>query len=111
MLDPNLLRQDSSAADTPRAPKVWCQDADWPEVARNLIDHGICAVIEEKDGPVVSGVKMLHGLLGVEKPDKPALQDGRCVLRLVMHLACCNVLFKAIEGDMDKLPTAGLWQA
>eukprot|EP00973_Karenia_brevis_P081473 11294251-Karenia_brevis.AAC.1 len=53
---------------------------------------------------------MLHGLLGVEKPDKPKLGDGRSVLRLVMHLACCNVLFRCLEGDMNKLPSPGLWQ-
>eukprot|EP00973_Karenia_brevis_P011272 1525337-Karenia_brevis.AAC.1 len=80
-------------------------------VAKHLVQRGICGVLEEVDVRTVNDVNMLHGVLDVEKPDKPCLPDVGMVLRLVMHLALCNVLLKALQGDMDKLPTAGLWQA
>eukprot|EP00973_Karenia_brevis_P023627 3255671-Karenia_brevis.AAC.1 len=58
--DPVLLRLPLQREDTPRAPKVWCPDEEWPDAARNLVDPGICSVMEETDIPMVNGRRMPH---------------------------------------------------
>ena len=76
-------------------------EADWPEVAFNLVRSGVCHVIPESEIFRVRGELLLNGLFGVEKGED---HDGVPVYRLIMNLVPLNDFCLNLAADIGGLP-------
>lgn len=76
-------------------------EADWPEVASNLVRCGICGIIPESEVFRVRGSLLLNGLFGVEKGEDHA---GTPLYRLIMNLVPLNSLCLGLSADIGGLP-------
>ena len=85
-----------------RPPKVMVAREDWEELARGLVDRGICEVIGEDDVYKVKGQPLLNGLFGVTKHE----WEGNVEIhRLIMNLIPVNSICRGVEGDVSTLPS------
>ena len=85
-----------------RPPKVMVAQEHWEELARGLIDKGICEVIGEDDVYKVKGQPLLNGLFGVTKHE----WEGNIEIhRLIMNLIPVNSICRGVEGDVSTLPS------
>lgn len=81
--------------------RVMVSEADWPEVAVNLVKAGVCKVIPESEVFHVRGEPLLNGLFGVEKGED---HEGVPVYRLIMNLVPLNGLCLELAADISGLP-------
>ena len=81
--------------------KVMVSEADWPEVATNLVRCGICGIIPESEVFKVRGSLLLNGLFGVEKGED---HMGTPLYRLIMNLVPLNSLCLGLSADTGGLP-------
>ena len=81
--------------------RVMVSDRDWPEVAVNLVESGICAVIPESEVFKVHGQPLLNGLFGVEKGEECG---GIPIYLLIMNLVPLNGMCLNLAGDIGGLP-------
>lgn len=72
------------------------------ELAKLLVERGICGWTEESKVLAVGGRKVLNGMFGV--PKASVLSDGRPVLRLIMNLIPSNAVMQQIQGSVAELP-------
>lgn len=70
----------------------------WEQVARGLINKGLCEVWRESELHHVHGRPLLNGLFAVGK------QEFIC--RLIMNLKPCNSLCRPLTGETNTLPSA-----
>ena len=77
-------------------------DDEWDEVARILVQLGVCRVTDEDEIPWFEGEEISAGALGVIKPGR-TLGDGRAILRLIMDVKRTNALFFQVEGDLHAI--------
>ena len=85
-----------------KGPKVMVPPGDWEAVASNLIQRGICKVIEESEVYHVQDKPLLNGLFGVSKGDWHGDIE---VHRLIMNLIPLNRICRGSEGDIATLPS------
>ena len=79
-----------------KPPRVLVHDDNWLEVCKGLLSRGVCTPIHEDGAPV------LNGLFGVPKDEEV---DGIPIHRLIMDLRPCNLVCRALEGDVSTLPS------
>ena len=85
-----------------KGPKVMVPPGDWEELATNLVQRGICKVIEESEVYHVQDKPLLNGLFGVSKGDWSGEIEAH---RLIMNLIPLNRICRGIEGDIATLPS------
>ena len=73
----------------------------WEEMARNLIEKGVCRVIGGRDVFRVQGKKLLNGMFGVSKQEYVGSTE---VHRLIMNLIPLNKIVRGVDGDIATLP-------
>ena len=81
--------------------RVMVSEADWPEVAVNLVKAGVCSVIPESEVFKVDGQPLLNGMFGVEKGEDCG---GIPTYRLIMNLIPLNGLCLNLAADIGGLP-------
>ena len=81
---------------------VMAGDDEWDEVARILVQLGVCRVIDEEEIPWFEGEEISAGAFGVIKPGR-TLGDGRLILRLIMDVRRNNALLFQVEGDLHAI--------
>lgn len=84
-----------------KTPRAMVDDDEWPEVARGLIECGLCKVMAEKDLFHVGGMPLKNGLFAVSKEEFSGETE---LLGLIMNLKPLNSLTRALEGDTSTLP-------
>lgn len=82
--------------------RVHIASSDKLELAKLLVDRGLCGWTEENNVLEVQGRKVLNGMFGV--PKASTLEDGRPVLRLIMNLIPSNAVMQQIQGSVAELP-------
>eukprot|EP00438_Fugacium_kawagutii_P012482 Skav236404 [mRNA] locus=scaffold1702:160390:164016:- [translate_table: standard] len=85
-----------------KPPKVMVRDEHWSQVARGLLEKGICRVMAEDDVHRVRGRLLLNGLFGVSKSE---FEGGFEVRRLIMNLIPLNRICRSFDGDIATLPS------
>lgn len=85
-----------------KPPKVMIPPEEWEDVARGLLDRGICGTISEDEIFRVKGQKLLNGLFGVSKSEWVGHTE---VHRLIMNLIPVNQICKGMSGDVGTLPS------
>ena len=84
-----------------KPPKVMVPPESWEDMARNLIEKGVCGVIGGRDIFRVQGKKLLNGLFGVSKQEYVGSTE---VHRLIMNLIPLNKIVRGVDGDISTLP-------
>lgn len=84
-----------------KTPRTMVEDSEWPEVARGLIERGLCEVMAEGDLYHVGGQPLKNGLFAVSKEEFSGETE---LLRLIMNLKPLNSLTRALDGDTSTLP-------
>ena len=79
------------------------------EIARELVQRGVCGWLPLSEVAEYRGQKVLNGLFGVEKPTR--LPSGECVLRLIMNLIPSNSVLRQLTGSVDNLPSITSWMS
>ena len=85
-----------------KPPRVLVHDDHWMEVCTGLLSRGVCVPIHEKEVYCVEGALVLNGLFGVPKGEEAG---GLPVHRLIMDLRPCNLVCRALDGDISTLPS------
>ena len=85
-----------------KPPKVLVHEDDWLEVCTGLLGRGVCTPIHVDDVFRVDGAPVLNGLFGVPKDEEA---NGIPIHRLIMDLRPCNLVCRALEGDVSTLPS------
>ena len=97
VLDPSLMKK------LPKLQaRVHVASDDKVELAKLLVERGICGWTEESAVFRYEGEMVLNGLFGVPKPT--VLADGRHVLRLIMNLIPSNSVMQQVQGSVYELP-------
>ena len=86
-----------------KVPKVMVRDEHWLELARGLLDRGLCEIFKEEDLFRINGVPILNGLFAVSKQE---MRGPIEVCRLIMNLKPLNQNCRPLAGDTATLPTA-----
>ena len=85
-----------------RPPRVMIPPEEWEEVAKGLIDRGICGIISEDEIFRVKGQLLLNGLFGVSKSEWIGHTE---IHRLIMNLIPVNQICRGMSGDVGTLPS------
>ena len=85
-----------------RTPRVMVSEDDWFEVARGLIQKGICGILPQRELYHVGSEPLLNGMFAVSKNET---LNGVELHRLIMNLVPLNRLCKSVKGDVGTLPT------
>ena len=85
-----------------KPPRVLVHDDHWMEVCTGLLSRGVCVPIHAKEVHCAAGAPVLNGLFGVPKGEEAG---GLPVHRLIMDLRPCNLVCRALDGDISTLPS------
>ena len=85
-----------------KPPRVMVAPEKWEELAKGLIDSGVCSVLGESELFHVKGYPLLNGLFGVSKQE---FEGSFEVHRLIMNLIPANRVMRGIQGDVSTLPS------
>ena len=106
--NPSLCEIEDCGQQVPRLTgRVHIQEGEKLEVARLLVERGICKWYPEKEVFRFRGTSVKNGMFGVVKPGK--VIEGRETLRVIMNLIPSNSIHSIIPGAVHRLPTITQW--
>ena len=85
-----------------KAPTVMVEDGGWNDLARGLLQRGVCRVIPLRQVHHIEGKPLLNGMFAVGKQE---WVGGLETQRLIMNLTPVNSLVREVQGDLSTLPT------
>ncbi|CAE8684611.1 unnamed protein product, partial [Polarella glacialis] len=92
----------------PLTARVHCDDANWFEVAKGLIDYRVCVPLPLSEVFGWHDSKLLSGLFGIQKCEQTS--SGIEILRFIMNLIPFNgICSDNIKGDIATLPMFSQW--
>ncbi|CAE8723952.1 unnamed protein product, partial [Polarella glacialis] len=92
----------------PLTARVRCDDANWFEVAKGLIDYRVCVPLPLSEVFGWHDSKLLSGLFGIQKGEQTS--SGIEILRFIMNLIPFNgICSDNIKGDIATLPMFSQW--
>ena len=86
-----------------KTPRVMVDDGEWHEVARGLLDSGLCVTLKESQLYCCKGKCLFNGMFSVGKGE--FIEDVE-TCRLIMNLRPLNAISRALTGDTCTLPSA-----
>jgi hypothetical protein len=89
----------------PSVAKVHCSDDDWYILGQELVEHGLCGLVDGSEVFSWSNKKLLSGMFGVSKHEFD--EKGVEIMRLIMNLIPLNQICHHAEGDLSTLPMLG----
>eukprot|EP00971_Amphidinium_carterae_P347075 6488902-Amphidinium_carterae.2 len=94
-------------AQAPASAKLHIQAGQRLEIARGLLQRGICIPVPLGQEVHIQGVPVLNGMFGVEKSGDKIWADGQWLapLRLIMNLVPLNSICRELRADVDLLPS------
>ena len=105
---PELLEVSDSGQEVPRLQgRVHIKPGEKVEVAKLLVEHGICVWRREKEVLRFRGCPVKNGLFGVVKPGRAIA--GKETLRVIMNLIPSNAIHKVIQASVHRLPSISQW--
>lgn len=106
--NPTLCEVEDCGQVVPRlVGRVHIQEGEQSEVAKLLVERGICKWYPEKEIHRFRGSYVKYGMFGVVKPGKAV--EGRETLRVIMNLIPSNSIHSIIPGSVHRLPTITQW--
>ena len=114
LLDAELSRKSDSEVVAPLPfAVVRSTQAEWNNIAIQLVERGVARVIEFQDIATFQGQPILNGAFGVSKPNKWVgdPKDNCPVLRLIMDFRAANAVHRMLPGSVSSLVGAAKWQA
>eukprot|EP00435_Cladocopium_sp_Y103_P029073 s976_g7.t1 len=86
-----------------KTPRVFVNDSDWLDLAKGLVDKGICEIFRQSQIHHIAGRPLLNGMFSVSKQEFIGSLE---ICRLIMNLKPTNQNVRALEGDTCTLPSA-----
>ncbi|CAE7858634.1 Tnks2, partial [Symbiodinium microadriaticum] len=84
-----------------KSSRVMVRDEDWGDLARGLVEYGVCCIIPSSAVATCNGRRLHNGVFGVEKNEDV---DGVPVHRLIMNLIPLNSISHPVAGSVCTLP-------
>ena len=84
-----------------KSSRIMVKDDDWGDLARGLIEYGVCCIIPSSAVATCNGQRLRNGLFGVEKNEDVG---GVSVRRLIMNLIPFNSISHQVAGSVCTLP-------
>eukprot|EP00438_Fugacium_kawagutii_P012262 Skav216878 [mRNA] locus=scaffold1042:446387:450699:+ [translate_table: standard] len=85
-----------------RTPDVMVKDGDWCNIAKGLLEAGVCTLLPKQEIFHIKGRPLLSGMFSVSKDEFVGETE---VCRLIMNLKPVNANCRSLTGDTGTLPS------